>query len=144
MNFDNFVEEAKKDGVQKITTGAIVMDGNKILIVKRADDDFMGGLFELPGGGVDEGEALDAALIREVREELGLVVKRIIRFVDSFEYKSSSGKRTRQFSFVVEVENTDVTLSPEHTEFSWIKKEDIDKYNITESTKNTILNAWKQ
>ncbi len=144
IDFDKLVQKAKKEGVQKITTGVIVMDKNKILILKRAADDFMGGIFELPGGGVDEGEAVDAALMRELKEEAGLIVKNILKFVDHFEYKSKSGKRTRQFNVIVEVKNLNVSLSPEHTEFVWVKKEDVNKFNITDSTKNTLMKAWER
>ncbi|MCG7541837.1 NUDIX domain-containing protein [Pseudoalteromonas sp. OF7H-1] len=51
------------------TTRAIVLRGNDILMLytKRYDD------YTLPGGGVDEGESLEAALERELKEETGAV-----------------------------------------------------------------------
>ncbi len=144
VNFDKLVNEAKKEGVRRFSTGVIVMNEKKILLIKRTPDDFMGGIFEVPGGGIDEGETVDASLIRELKEETGLIVKKIIRFVDYFEYESSGGERTRQFNVVVDVENVEkVTLSQEHTEFVWVKKEDINKFNITDGTKTALLKAWE-
>lgn len=44
----------------------------KILIAKRADHQHQGGLWEFPGGKVEEGESVQVALQRELEEELGL------------------------------------------------------------------------
>jgi 8-oxo-dGTP diphosphatase len=44
----------------------------KVLIAKRADDQHQGGLWEFPGGKVEEGESVQVALQRELEEELGL------------------------------------------------------------------------
>lgn len=43
-----------------------------ILIAKRADHQHQGGLWEFPGGKVEEGESVQVALQRELEEELGL------------------------------------------------------------------------
>src|SRR5688572_6378814 len=49
---------------------AVLHDG-KVLLTKREDSE----MWCLPGGGVDDGEALAAAAVREVREETGLAVR---------------------------------------------------------------------
>src|SRR5580698_6780400 len=51
-------------------SAAIVRDG-RVLIVRRARPPAQG-LYTLPGGGVELGETLEQAAIREVREETGL------------------------------------------------------------------------
>ncbi len=63
----------------------------------------MGGIFELPSGKVEPGEALDSALIRKVEEETGLHVTAVRDYLDSFDYASGSGKKSRQFNFAVDV-----------------------------------------
>jgi 8-oxo-dGTP diphosphatase len=54
-------------------SAAIIRDG-KVLIVRRARPP-AGGLYTLPGGGVEPGETLFEALMREVREETALEVE---------------------------------------------------------------------
>ncbi len=61
----------------KVVVGVIYKNG-RILIDKRKPSGLLGGLWEFPGGKVRMGESLEAALSREVREELGITV-RILR-----------------------------------------------------------------
>ena len=54
---------------------AVIRDSaGKILIARRADTQHQGGLWEFPGGKVEDGEAVEAALGRELQEELGIQV----------------------------------------------------------------------
>jgi 8-oxo-dGTP diphosphatase len=52
----------------------IDIDG-RVLIAQRPEGRSMAGLWEFPGGKVEQGERPEEALIRELREELGIVVK---------------------------------------------------------------------
>ncbi|AYJ50856.1 (deoxy)nucleoside triphosphate pyrophosphohydrolase [Rhodococcus sp. P1Y] len=54
-----------------VVAGALVVDG-LLLLAQRARPPELAGLWELPGGKVEDGESPDAALERELREELGV------------------------------------------------------------------------
>jgi ADP-ribose pyrophosphatase YjhB (NUDIX family) len=54
-----------------VGVGAVILVEGAVLLVKRGRPP-MAGQWTLPGGTVEAGETLDAALIREVREETGL------------------------------------------------------------------------
>ncbi len=51
---------------------ALVDADGRVLIARRPDGKSMAGLWEFPGGKVDPGETPEAALIRELQEELGI------------------------------------------------------------------------
>lgn len=51
----------------------VITNGSQILVAKRADHQHQGGLWEFPGGKIEEGESTESALIRELSEELGIV-----------------------------------------------------------------------
>ncbi|MBC6441117.1 MAG: (deoxy)nucleoside triphosphate pyrophosphohydrolase [Rhodospirillales bacterium] len=53
---------------------ALVDADDRVLIAKRPEGKAMAGLWEFPGGKVGDGETPEAALIRELREELAIDV----------------------------------------------------------------------
>ncbi len=53
---------------------ALIDAKGKILLTKRPEGKSMAGLWEFPGGKVEEGEAPESAVIRELKEELGIDV----------------------------------------------------------------------
>lgn len=65
---------------------ALVRDGDRILLVRRARPPLVG-QWGLPGGGVELGETVEQAVVREVREETGLQVEvsRFLGYVDAIE-----------------------------------------------------------
>ena len=68
---------ASSEGMTKtvlVAACALVDADGRILIARRPEGKSMAGLWEFPGGKVDPGEPPEAALVRELQEELGIDV----------------------------------------------------------------------
>ncbi len=68
-------------------------DHSKILLIKKARGPYTG-LYDLPGGSMEDGELLDETLIREVKEETNCTVttyRQIGAYSTAFEYKLDDG-----------------------------------------------------
>ncbi|WP_420391388.1 (deoxy)nucleoside triphosphate pyrophosphohydrolase [Acuticoccus sp.] len=57
-----------------VVAAALVDAQGRVLITQRPPGKAMAGLWEFPGGKVEDGETPEAALVRELAEEVGVVV----------------------------------------------------------------------
>ena len=62
--------------LQLVVACALVDADRRVLIAQRPPAKQLGGLWEFPGGKLEEGETPETALIRELGEELGIAVAR--------------------------------------------------------------------
>ena len=56
--------------------GAVIRDGDRVLLAQRPEGKAQAGLWEFPGGKIEPGETPEEALARECREELALEIER--------------------------------------------------------------------
>ena len=139
--------EAQRDSVQKLVVGAVIYKNNRFLLLERVPSDSMGGFVGIPSGTVEAGEDLLTALTREVQEETGLVVTVVLEYLGSFDWTSSSGKKTRHFNFLVEVEKGEIKLSPtEHQAYYLVALSDemFTTFKISDATKEILKTVAQQ
>ena len=105
---------------------AIIMDGSRMLLIKRsnryADS---GGIWDIPGGRLNFGEEPEDGLRREVREETGLEIE-IKRILDASTIFLDDKTHIVRLTYLCTSTDTVVRLSDEHTEAKWIKPSEID------------------
>lgn len=116
---ESLAKEAKDEGITSFVAAAVVTDADRVLLVRRNPDDYLGGLWEIPSGKVDPGETIMEAARRETWEETGLTVSSVDRYLGHFDYENSRGATTRQFTFAVTVAATGPVVLTEHDLHQW-------------------------
>ncbi len=110
---------------------AIVCHGNKILLVLRDDNPNIAypNIWNMPGGGIDEGETPAEAMARELMEEVNLTAADIID-VGSTTYEDGSIVY-RFFVPVSDVQLQEIRLVSEGQRIDWFTFEEALKLEIT-------------
>ncbi|MDR0914358.1 MAG: NUDIX domain-containing protein [Oscillospiraceae bacterium] len=139
--YDKLSIAAFTDNIKQVTVGCIVYSFSKgILLLKRKPDDFLGNIYEIPGGKVEVDETIPCAIDRELKEETGYDLISIIRYVDFFDYLSAKNKKSRQFNFYIE---TDYSIDPilsEHVAHIWLPIKMISETSlVTNELKKTLI-----
>ncbi|MFJ9349071.1 (deoxy)nucleoside triphosphate pyrophosphohydrolase [Streptomyces sp. NPDC101237] len=62
-----------------VVVAAALLDAGRLLAARRSAPPDLAGRWELPGGKVEPGESPEAALVRELREELGVAAEAVAR-----------------------------------------------------------------
>lgn len=109
---------------------SLIEKNNKYLLIKRSSSsEFFPGLWDFPGGKIKSGEDIKEALIREVKEETSLKITPNEK-VGDFNYTENNTPIHFQI-FSVKSFFGDVKLSQDHSEFVWVSKENLAKYDLT-------------
>ncbi len=120
--------------------GAVVKDGaGRLLLIKRGHEPGKG-LWSIPGGRVEPGEPDEAALVREVREETGLVVT-AGRLFGGVRRPAGDGAVLDIRDYAAEV--TGGTLAPgdDADDAMWASAADLARLPVTEGLLE-ILRSW--
>ncbi|MHB1403442.1 MAG: Nudix family hydrolase [Thiobacillus sp.] len=73
--------------ITEVAAAVLTQPDGRVLLAQRPSGKPYAGYWEFPGGKVEPGESLEAALARELHEELGIVVTRACRWITRvFEY----------------------------------------------------------
>ena len=75
----------------EVVAAVLTRPDGEVMLARRPPGKVYAGYWEFPGGKVEPGESLAAALARELREELGIVVERACRWITRvFEYEHAT------------------------------------------------------
>ncbi len=124
-------------------SAAIFRDG-RVLIVRRGRPPAHG-LYTLPGGGVELGETLQEAIIREVREETGLAIAPLglVGFREAIA-RDGAGRVERHFvilPFAARWVGGEIALNEELAEADWRKPDELAGLKTTEGLAEMVAAA---
>jgi len=115
------------DKYQKVAVHAFIeREDGKFLVTKRSQiNDYLPGLYDLPGGTVEFGETTECALSREISEETSLGVK---IFKPIYIYSNVQKGERHQFWVIYECKyiGGEIKLNPEeHDSFLWVDFDEV-------------------
>jgi ADP-ribose pyrophosphatase YjhB (NUDIX family) len=133
-----------------VGVGAVVIDGTKVLLVRRGNEPLKGE-WSLPGGAVELGETLQQGVIREVLEETGLVVvpAGIVEVLDRITHdevlQDGATGRVRYhyvlIDFVCHVTGGALREGSDADEVRWVTREELGEYHLAPITVRVIEKA---
>ena len=119
----------KKILIKLVVALALVDLDNRILITKRPFGKPMSGLWEFPGGKVIDGESPEAALIREINEELGINIKESCLSPITFASHNYNSFHLLMPLYVCRIWQG-TPISNEGQELKWVRPLDLKNYNV--------------
>jgi len=118
-----------------LAVSAAIFRAGRVLIVRRGTPPLQG-IYTLPGGGVELGETLEQAVIREVREETGLTIEPIwLAGYREVIARDGEGRIERHFvilPFAARYVAGEITLNAELAEAKWLLPAELSGLKTTE------------
>ena len=115
---------------------AVIRKNNKYLIVQRNRKKHLGLKWEFPGGKVKENETFEKALLREIKEELNIIINLHDKITEE-KYKDEKIDILLHYYLCTQVGGTIQLI--EHEDLAWVEKKDFKNYDFAEGDKNILL-----
>ena len=118
--------------MERLVVGAVIVnDQGRAFVHRRGPErELFPRCWDIPGGHVEEGETPVEALSREVLEETGWRVRRVLAELGEMHWVGDDGVPRRELDYLVEVEG-DLGAPrlewPDHVEFAWIGPGELDR-----------------
>jgi 8-oxo-dGTP diphosphatase len=100
-----------------VVGAAILDDERRLLSARRSEPPALAGGWELPGGKVEPGEDDESALVRECREELGVVIEPLSRVGGDWQMSGEALLRV----WTARVVHGDPQPLEDHSEVRWLE-----------------------
>ena len=130
-----------------VGVGAVVLDGDRVLLVKRGHPPLQGE-WSLPGGTVELGETLEAAVAREVLEETGLEVSvgQVVEVLDRVD-RSPDGRIEYHFvivDYACTVQGGFIARGSDAEDARWVPIRELPAYRLTAKANAVIAEAQRR
>lgn len=136
---EHLIPLKKKKILKKIrTVVAILKKGNRVFFQQRPDQGLLAGFWELPGGKIEKGETEQEALARELKEELGVDLRKAV-------YKSTIWHSYTCFQVTLSAWECEVYPEPRLDKtHRWISEKGLKKYPLPSGTVKLLKKMGKE
>jgi 8-oxo-dGTP diphosphatase len=116
---------------------AVVWDGPRLLMTQRAAGGALGLQWEFPGGKIESGESPEQAIVREVREELGVTATPLER-LESVSHDYPHGTRVEIVFMRCTLDSHAFALSDEVNDARWQLPAEIEVEQVLEADRDFL------
>ena len=128
MDLSALQTQAETAGKQCLVGAVVLNERGQAFVQKRSSTRRLWpGCWDLIGGHVEPGETLEEALVREIHEETGWKLARIVKVIDLYDGQTEEGEEIYEVDFLVEVEG-----DLEHPQLEWSKNSEFRWLDSTE------------
>lgn len=99
---------------------ALIIRNDTVLCAQRSEHMALPLKWEFPGGKLEDGEAPEEALKREIMEELAIDII-VGRAMNVSEYTYENDRTIRLLPYLATMQNTKEPIANEHVELRWVK-----------------------
>ena len=129
-----------------VGVGAVVIHEERVLLIKRGKEPLRG-RWVVPGGTVELGETLEAALTREVLEETGLVVtpREVVTVFDRIE-RDAGGVRYHYVivDYLCDYVSGAPRAASDAEEVALVAREDLPRYDLPSKALEVVLDGFRR
>jgi 8-oxo-dGTP diphosphatase len=117
---------------ERLVVGAVIIDDAGRAFVHRRGPNrtLFPNCWDVPGGHVEPGETPLEALTREVEEETGWRLRRVIAELGEMRWTGDDGVPRRELDYLIEVDgdlDAPRLEQPDHVEFAWVALDQLDR-----------------
>lgn len=128
-----------------VGVGGVVVHDGRVLLIRRGKEPLRG-RWVVPGGTVELGETLEAALVREVREETGIVV-RPLELMTVFDRIERVATGVAYHYVIVDYRCAFVSgaleAGTDAQEAAWVAEDDLERYDLPGLALDLVRRAFR-
>jgi mutator protein MutT len=128
--------------------GAVIVESDKVVLIRRGREPLLG-QWSIPGGVVEAGETLRAAVIREAREETGLEIEvgKLLEVFESIVPDAEAGKSQYHYvviDFLCRKKAGELRAGGDALEARWVKQDQLAELQVSEGACKVVSKAFEK
>ena len=133
VKFDDSIKQLEVGDMKALNKSLVAATDIKQILHDLKDHELADqppGMWDIPGGRLDQGEDMEQGFRREIKEEIGLSEIEITSVVDYDIWVNPQGVPVCAIANLIKQDEGQIVLSDEHRSYAWVAENEIDNYRF--------------